>query len=101
GNLHLINLDTGSLSCVGVASCQPDGVSIGFGSGLAAMASSPDGGKSLLADTSGIEGMPIGLLDLVANTLTTGYTGTFQDVAANADGNIFATGFGISNAQLS
>jgi len=62
---------------------------LGFGSGLAAMASSPDGGKILLADTSGIEGMPIGLLDLVANTLTT------------ADGNIFATGFGISNAQLS
>jgi len=101
GNLHLINLDTGSLSCVGVASCQSDGVSIGFGSGLAAMASSPDGGKILLADASGIEGMPIGLLDLIGNTLTTGYTGTFQDVAANADGNIFATGFGISNAQLS
>jgi hypothetical protein len=64
------------------------------------MASVPDGSRIFLADTSGVEGIPVAMLDLSANKLTTGYTGTVHDAAANSDGNIFAAGFGISSAQL-
>ena len=101
GTLHLIDLDTGNLSCSGVAGCMPDGVSIAYGKGLAVMASVPDGSRIFLADTSRVEGVPVGMLDLSANTLTTGYTATVKDAAANSDGNTFAAGFSISSAELS
>ena len=101
GNFHLIDLDTGSLSCAGVVGCSSDGTSFVFDQGLAAMASTPDGGRIFLADQSGTSGQPVGMLNLVANTLATGFDGTFGDVAANADGNTFAASFGIANAQLS
>lgn len=101
GKLHLVNLDTGSLSCSGVGGCLADGVSIGFGSGLVAMASIPDGSKIFLGDTSGINDIPVGMLDLNSNTLTTGYHYTCQDAAASSDGNVFAASFSIANAQLS
>ena len=101
GNFHLISLDTGSFNCTGVAGCQPDGVSIGFGDGLAAMASTPDGSKIFLAGTSQIDGQTVGMLDLTSNTLLTGFSGVFNDAAANTDGTVFAASFGISDAQLS
>jgi hypothetical protein len=35
GVFHLLNLDTGSLSCVGVTACASNGTDINFGSGIA------------------------------------------------------------------
>jgi hypothetical protein len=62
------------------------------------MASTPDGSKIFLADDSaGI----VGLLDLTANKLITASFGSGGDAAANADGNIFAAQFGITNQKLS
>jgi hypothetical protein len=100
GVFHLISLDTGSLSCTGVAGCQSNGTDMAFGNccGLGSSASIPDGSKVFLA--SGVGG-PVAMLNLTANTVTTGFSGTFNDAAASADGNIFAASFGISNAQLS
>jgi hypothetical protein len=101
GDFHLLNLDTGSLSCTGVAGCGSDGVIMGFGEGLAAMASTPEGSKIFLAGTGQDDGQTVGMLNLTANTLTTGFPGVFADAAASADGDIFAASFGIANAQLS
>jgi hypothetical protein len=100
GVFHLVNLDTGSLSCTGVAGCQSNGTDMGFGNccGLAATASTRDGSKVFLA--SGVGG-PVGILNLTANTVTFGFSGTFSDAAANSDANAFAASFGIANAQLS
>jgi DNA-binding beta-propeller fold protein YncE len=94
GTFHLVNLDTGSLTCTGIAGCGSNGTDISFGFGLAAMASTPDGSKIFLA------GATVGLLDLIANTLKTGFAGSFSDAAASADGTVFAATFGISDAQL-
>jgi len=100
GTFHILNVDTGSLSCVGVAGCTSDGTDLAFDSGLAAMASTPDGTKIFLGDSSMIEGEPVGLLDFTANTLTTGFTGTFLDAATDMDANTFAAAFAMSNVQL-
>jgi DNA-binding beta-propeller fold protein YncE len=97
GAFHLLNLDTGSLSCTGVAGCESNGTDISFASGLANMASVPDGTKVFLA---GQGEAPVGMLDLIANTLTSGFSGSFSDAAASADGTVFAATFGISDAQL-
>ena len=100
GMFHLVNLDNGSLSCTGVAGCESNGTDMLFGNccGLGASASIPDGTKVFLA--SGVRGT-VAMLNLVANTVTFGFAGSFNDAAANADGNTFAASFGISNAQLS
>ncbi|HZC22570.1 MAG TPA: IPT/TIG domain-containing protein [Candidatus Binatia bacterium] len=95
GVIHLLDLGTGSLSCSGVAGCS--GGNIVFGSGVDAMASTPDGSKVFLADYYG----GLGLLNLTANQLTTANLFSAQDAAADADGNIFAAQFGILNAALS
>jgi DNA-binding beta-propeller fold protein YncE len=99
GVFHLVNLDTGSLSCTGVAGCQSNGTDMGFGNccGLAETASTPDGNLIFLASAIG---GPVGMLNLTANTITFGFSGTFSDAAANSDGNTFAASFGIANAQL-
>jgi hypothetical protein len=83
-----------------VAGCTSDGTDLAFDSGLAAMASTPDGTKIFLGDSSMIEGEPVGLLDFTANTLTTGFTGTFLDAATDMDANTFAAAFAMSNVQL-
>lgn len=101
GNFHLIDLDTGSLGCAGVAGCASNGLDLQFNDGLASMASTPDGSKIFLAGDSHNDGQEVGLLNLTANTLTTGFTGEFQDAAASADGRIFAASLGIADAQLS
>jgi YVTN family beta-propeller protein len=97
GLLHLINLDTGSLICTGVAGCSSNGTDINVGNN--AMASTPDGAKIFLASTS-LSGGPVSLLDLQANTLTSGFSATFADAAASADRTIYAASFGIADAQL-
>lgn len=97
GTFHLVNLDTGSLTCTGIAGCGSNGTDISFGFGLAAMASTPDGNKIFLA---GAGGAPVGLLDLTSNTLNAGFAGQFSDAAANTDGTVFAASLGISDALL-
>lgn len=94
GVIHLLNLDTGSLNCTGVAGCS--GGNIVFGSGVEAMASTPDGSRVFLADYYG----GLGLLDLTANKLTTANLFSATDAAADADGNIFAAQFGVVNSAL-
>jgi hypothetical protein len=65
------------------------------------MASTPDGNKIFLAsENGGGSAVPVGLLDLTANTLNGGFTGSFSDAAASADGTVFAASFEISDAQL-
>jgi len=91
---HLIDLDTGSLSCTGVAGCDPNGTDLSLNVGAPALASTPDGTKISFA------GNGKGLLDLVANTITTDDAGTYYDTAISADGNVFAAGFGIYDAQV-
>ena len=102
GVFHLVSLDTGSLSCTGVAGCESNGADMAFGNccGLGATASTPDGTKIFLAP-NGVDAGVVGILDLTANALTYGVYGLFTDAAVNADGNAFAASFGISNAQLS
>jgi hypothetical protein len=101
GKFHLINLDTGSLACTGVVGCASNGTDIIFGNGLAAMASSPDGTKIFLAGNSGGgSALPVGLLDVAANTLRTGFTSSGGDAAMNADADCFAANFAIGDAQL-
>lgn len=100
GVIHLINLDTGSLVCTGVAGCGANGTDINFGgTGLAALATSPDGSKVLLATTAGGgSALPAGLLDLTANTLVQGSPCDCGDAAFSADGAVLAANFGIRNS---
>jgi YVTN family beta-propeller protein len=100
GLFHLINLDTGSLDCTGVAGCSANGTDIVFGVGLAGLASSSDGTKIFLATTTGGGSpLPVGVLDLTANTLTSGFSADFDDAAISADGTIFAGNFAVLNAS--
>lgn len=100
GVFHLGNLDTGSFTCTGVAGCQSDGIDMSFGNccALGAGASVPDGSKVFLAPEG--SGGSVTLLDLTANSFRNGYLGIFNDVAADADGNIFASSFGTADLQL-
>jgi hypothetical protein len=102
GVFRLANLDTGSLSCTGVAGCQSNGVDMSFwsDSGLGALASTPDGTKIVFVPDSGFID-PVGILNLTANTLTYGFSGSWNDAAADSDANAFAASFGIANALLS
>ena len=102
GLFHLVNLDTGSLTCAGVVGCAANGTDLTFASNIAAMSSTLDGSKVFLASSSGGgSDVPVGLLDLTANTLQLGFVGNFSDSAINADGTIFAANFALSNPQLS
>lgn len=96
GHFRLLDLDTGSLDCTGVAGCNLNGTDINFQNGLAALASSSDGTKILLATTTGGgTPLPAGVLDLTANTLTAGFTSDSHDAAISADGTIFAANFAL------
>jgi DNA-binding beta-propeller fold protein YncE len=99
GLFHLLNLDTGSLNCTGVAGCAANGTDINFQTGLAALASSGDGTKILLAtSTGGGSALPAGILDLSANTLTTGSDIDASDAAFSSDGTVLAENFGLMDS---
>src|SRR5258708_23890579 len=70
GTFHLVNLDTGSLTCTGIAGCGSNGPHIRFCFGLAAMAPTPDGNNIFLA---GAVGATAGLFALTSNTLKQGF----------------------------
>jgi DNA-binding beta-propeller fold protein YncE len=95
GTAHLINLDNGSLSCVGVAGCGSDGTDVNLNVGAPVLASTPDGAKICFAGNS------LGLLDLAANTITiNGPQGPWADTAISADGSACALEFGIYDPQM-
>ncbi|HEY7406304.1 MAG TPA: IPT/TIG domain-containing protein [Candidatus Angelobacter sp.] len=101
GVFHLINLDTGSLDCTGVAGCSANGTDINFQNGLAGLASSSDGTKILLATSAGGgTPLPVGLLDLNANTLTAGAAIDVRDAAMSTDGTVFAANFALLDAAV-
>jgi len=101
GLFHLVNLGTGSLTCTGVAGCATNGTDINFGTSLAAMASTADGSKVFLAcNSGGGSACPVGLLNLAANTLTSGFAAAFAEAAIDADATIFAANFETSDANL-
>lgn len=99
GEYHLLNLDTGSITCTGVVGCATNGTDINFS--LGSMASTSDGSKVFLATSSGGgSDVQVGLLNLTANTLTNGFAGNFGDAAINADATVFAANFETSDSQL-
>jgi len=83
-----------------VTGCESNGTDMAFGNccGLAATASTPDGSKVFLASESG---GPVGILNLATNTVAFGFSGSFNDAAANSDANAFAVTYGVANVQLS
>jgi DNA-binding beta-propeller fold protein YncE len=102
GFMHLLDLDTGLLSCTGFVTCSPNGTNLVIGSGLQAMSSTPDGKKVFLTDTSGdigSEGGLVTLIDIAANTAAQNEFGGNTDSAANADATIFATNFGFHDSN--
>lgn len=100
GSVHVINLDTGQISCSGYSWCV-NGTDVA-GPTQAVMASTADGSKVFFTNPSGsVEtGSPIMLLDLNTNTLISGYSGTYLDAAVNADASVCATELGTANGSL-
>ena len=95
GLTHMLNLDTGSLSCAGIVGCGANGTDMSLGLGAPAMASTSDGSKVFFTAEDVV------LLDVNANTLTAAGAGDYADAAASDDGNTFAADFGTYDAQLS
>ncbi len=99
GTFRIIDLNSGSFSCTGLSVCASDGVTVNLNTTLAAMASIPDGSKVFFA-TDSLTGGPTGILDFTANKLTLGFSGSYGDAAASADGNDFAASLGIANLAV-
>jgi YVTN family beta-propeller protein len=98
---HVLNLDTGVISCAGVPGCDSTGTNLAVGFTPAGMASSPDGSQVFFTSGS----VQVALLNLSNSSLTTGQglpNGSSNPTSAAADGddNIFSTGFGAFNGQL-
>jgi DNA-binding beta-propeller fold protein YncE len=102
GLMHLLDLDSGALGCTGFVTCSTNGTDLVIGSGLQAMASTPDGEKVFMTDTSritGIAGGLVTLIDVAANTAAQNEFGGGTTSAINADGTVFATDFGLHDAN--
>jgi len=98
---HVLNLDTGVISCAGVPGCDSTGTNLAIGFAPVGMASSPDG--STVFFTSG--STQVALLNLSSSSLTTGLGAPNggsnpTSAAANANDSIFSAGFGAFNGQL-
>jgi YVTN family beta-propeller protein len=101
GHLRLLDLDTGSFSCTGVTHCNANGIDIDFADGLAAMTSSKDGSKVLLAQLGTIGGSLLGFWDVNANQmLTNGRVGGSGQISINADANTFVFDGAVFDSQL-
>jgi len=98
-NLRLLNLDTGSVSCLGTAGCDSSGTNVNPGFVVTSIASTSDGSEAFLSD--GL--FEIGLMDLLHNTLLTanGVQSQGTSVAVDTDRNIFSASLGTYNPQLS
>ena len=93
GNVHILDLNTGSSSCVGVSGCLPDGVTLRPGlpqigpQTYIAFASSRDGSKAVFDSFS--DGL-IGILDVNANTITSSLAQGGDFPSMDADGGLFS-----------
>ena len=101
--VHVLNLDTGAISCAGITGCDPTGTILNPGfpavippAVVAAVASSADGTKAVM--TTGFS--PVSLLDLTKNTLaaSVGMESQGENAAIDADDNLFAANLAIYNA---
>lgn len=95
---RLLNLDTGSLSCAGIAGCDSTGINIYPGFGPALVTSTPDGTKAFL-----MEGQSqTAVLDITANTISTkpGVAIGQTAAAVNQDGSVVAAGTAVYDGQL-
>lgn len=99
GTVHLINLDTGSLSCSGTPACGVDGVSVTVAP-LQPMASSGDGSQVFVAG-----GYGSWILNYSSNAVALGPEldpfnfWQMGDAAADADGTLFAQGYAVYDQQ--
>ena len=96
--VHVLNLDTGAISCTGIAGCDSTGTILNAGFIVAALASSADGSKAFM--TSGLS--QVALLELTQNTLTAsiGVQSQGANAAIDGDGNLFAGNLAIYNPQV-
>jgi DNA-binding beta-propeller fold protein YncE len=95
---HVLNLDTGAISCSGIASCDAVGTTLIVGFPVAALSSSPDGTQIFIS--SGLS--QVALLNLNINTLAPrpGIRSQGWSSAVNADSNFFANTLAIYNSQM-
>jgi len=96
--LHLMNLDTGAISCSGWAGCDSSGTNLNTGLVASALASSPDGSELFIS--GGFS--PVAMLNLAQNKLTTnlGIESQGWSAAINADGNLFASTLAVYDSLL-
>ena len=97
GFAHLIDLNTGSLSCVGILDCSQEGTRLILGEDDPVMASDQDGTKVAIS-----RGWSFGVVDLNANTvsaMTWSEWAKQYSVSSTALGDAFSGGFGIHTAQ--
>jgi hypothetical protein len=104
--VHVLNLDTGVISCTGITGCDSTGtiLNAGFASaGLPAvvygLASSADGTKAFMVSGSSSQ---VSLLNLAQNTLTTspGVPTQGPNAAIDGDDNLAAGNLAIYNSQV-
>jgi WD40 repeat protein len=101
--VHVLNLDTGAISCSGITGCDSTGTILNPGfppvlppAVVAAVASSADGTKAVM--TTGFS--QVSLLDLTKNNLavSVGMESQGENAAIDADDNLFAANLAIYNA---
>jgi hypothetical protein len=95
---RLLNLDTGSLSCAGIAGCDSTGVNLYPGFGPLLVTSTPDGTRAFMTDANS----QTAVLDVSANTITTrpGIEVGQSAAATNQDGSVVATGTPVYDGGL-
>lgn len=96
--VHIVGLDSGTISCSGIAGCDGSGTILNAPFAVAALASSTDGSKLFMS--GGFS--PVALLNLSANTLLTdlGIESQGWSAASNADMNLFASTLAIYDSQV-
>lgn len=97
--VHLLNLQSGSLGCTGVAGCDTSGTGLAPGFRPLVLTSTPDGTKMFWTD----EYSHAGVLDLGANTLTSAVAIPAPEqlgAVANADGTVFVDNMNAYDGQL-
>lgn len=95
---HVLNLDTGAISCSGISGCDSTGTTFNVGFPVAALSSSPDG--SYVFMSSGLA--QVALLNLNQNTLAQlpGVQSQGWSAAFNSDANFIASTLAIYNTQV-
>jgi len=94
GDLHFLDLNSGSLNCAGLPGCNSSGVSFSGAGDSESLASSLDGNLVVVGFYGGAS-----LLNLSANTLISGgYNG--QSVTINDDSNVLGLNSGVHDTRF-